>query len=159
MNTKYDPNQDMTVTDEYVLFWGGVFSNFHHITDGSNTSEHIFMQEKALCFNDIDSYKKMLLATSPGKVKRLGKKVVGFDEETWVEEREKAMMVALRYKLLQCPEFKQALIDSGDRVLVEASPYDRVWGIGFSTFTCLIHKKDWGLNLLGKCLMKVRDEL
>ncbi|KAI1503720.1 hypothetical protein F5X99DRAFT_406720 [Biscogniauxia marginata] len=59
---------------------------------------------------------------------------------------------------IRAPSFRAVLLATGDRELVEASPYDRTWGIGFSAKNAEQSREKWGLNLLGKCLMEVREE-
>ena len=63
-------------------------------------------------------------------------------------------------KFSQNPNIKQYLLSTGDRILVEASPFDRIWGIGYIASNAVkVEKSKWGQNLLGKCLMKVREIL
>jgi len=62
------------------------------------------------------------------------------------------------YKFEQDEELKKTLIDTGDLILVEASPYDRIWGIGFKENKAMSERERWGLNLLGEALMRVREE-
>ena len=155
----------MLLTDEYVGFWGSVFSNFcdeHPIQYKSRkwlTSEHIFMYEKAMFFGDTEIAKKIMEAETPQKAKRLGKKVAPFNEEEWAKVREEKMLAALRAKF-NIEEYKDSLLETGDRIIVEASPFDKIWGIGFDEDNMLKVSKDkWGLNLLGKCLMIIREEI
>lgn len=143
----------------FVFFWGGVFSNFHPITGDNDTSEHIFMAQKAIFFRDFETLAKIVVAPRPLDAKKLGRTIVGFDEEKWKTVREEAMMLALTMKAERCPEFRQALIDSGEKILVEASPRDSIWGIGFAEKDAVLNKDKWGLNLLGECLMAVRCAL
>lgn len=51
------------------------------------------------------------------------------------------------------------LLETGDRLLVEASPYDKIWGVGYSAANAAANEGNWGENLLGKALMRVRDRL
>lgn len=53
-------------------------------------------------------------------------------------------------------ELKRQLLATGDKLLVEASPYDRIWGVGFKAADADANRAKWGLNLLGKALMRVR---
>ena len=68
-------------------------------------------------------------------------------------------MGALRIKFLCCLDFRTVLVGSGEKLLVEASPYDRIWGIGFNEENSLANIDKWGENLLGKCLMKIREKM
>lgn len=149
----------MLETSEHIFFWGGVFSNFHPIGGNEDsTSEHIFVAQKAIMFKDFYTLGRIVSADTPRKAKKFGREVVGFDEKMWEAVREPAMMLALSIKFELCPEFRQALIDSGDKVLVEASPVDKIWGIGFREEDALANERNWGMNLLGKCLMKLRED-
>lgn len=53
------------------------------------------------------------------------------------------------------------LVGTGKRVLVEASPRDRIWGVGMGRSNPLIERpSEWrGQNLLGFALMQARAEL
>lgn len=142
---------------EYIFFWDGIFSNFHPINgDQAFTSEKIFMAQKAMAFHDMEALRLISQAITPRIAKNLGKTVVGFNKEKWAELRLGAMMHALHIKFAACEEFREALRASGDSILVEASPKDDVWGIGFDKAHALANIDKWGLNLLGKCLMNIR---
>jgi len=144
--------------DNYIFFWGGVFSNFYQV-DTKETSEKWFMLEKAAFFKDSDSYKAIIKTSHPRDAKKLGRKVSGFNEKEWNGFKETAMMNSLRRKYRECEPFKEALDASEHKILVEASPYDRIWGIGFGVDEALDNINDWGQNLLGECLMKLRKEM
>lgn len=143
----------------FVFFWGGVFSNFHPITGDHDTSEHIFMAQKAIFFRDFETLAKIVAAPRPLDAKKLGRTIKGFNEQEWIKVREEAMILALTMKAERCPEFRKALIESDEKVLVEASPRDNIWGIGFAEKDALVNTDKWGLNLLGKCLMSLRSAL
>ena len=96
--------------------------------------------------------------TDPKHIKALGRRVSPFDEKTWVEHREEIVYHGNLYKFGQDEGLKKTLLETGDLILVEASPYDRVWGIGFKEDRAMREKERWGLNLLGKALMRVREE-
>lgn len=159
---------------KYVFFWGhqpgkgGVsascLSQWYaspFIVDGQRypTAEHFMMAEKASLFGDLATRARVLEAPSPGAAKALGRQVRGFDESAWLEHRFAIVVRSNRAKFSQNAELERFLKSTGTRVLVEASPVDRVWGIGLS------HDDDkasnpnlWqGLNLLGFALMQVRE--
>ena len=143
--------------NKYIFFWGGVFSNFHHINGSpSFTSEKIFMTAKAVCFRDSNALAQLEKSTTPKTSKAIGRTIVGFDEEIWSTIKYRSMMMALHIKFLACEEFRDALRASGNLTLVEASPVDKIWGIGFPAETALANIDNWGENLLGKCLMELR---
>jgi ribA/ribD-fused uncharacterized protein len=54
---------------------------------------------------------------------------------------------------------RRMLLATGDRYLVEASPFDRIWGIGFAEKDASANRRRWGANLLGKALVDVRKSL
>jgi ribA/ribD-fused uncharacterized protein len=166
-------SKDMRITDDYVFFWGEEFSNFFpcNITFrwGDDvmkftTSEQMFMWLKAKAFNDDEIANKILLAETPREAKKLGRKVKNFTDEIWVEKRKPAMRLALRHKFSnENPKLMAFILDEkfNGKTFVEASPFDKIWGIGLAENDELAdNKANWkGLNLLGECLNEIRDEL
>ena len=147
-------------SNKYIFFWGGVFSNFHPINGDGFTSEHLYMNAKALFFGDKEIAAQIIAAKTPREAKNLGRKVKGFDEKKWDEVKSSAMISCLKYKALVCTEFYNALLDSVDKILVEASPHDKIWGIGMAANDPNILKTElWGENLLGEALMIVRNNI
>ncbi|GAA4636501.1 hypothetical protein GCM10023196_086510 [Actinoallomurus vinaceus] len=125
------------------------------------TAEHFMMAGKARLFGDAEAEKRVLADDDPGKAKGAGRKVRGFDEETWAAHRYGLVVAANEGKFGQQPALRDFLLGTGDRVLVEASPYDTVWGIGLSASQPeAARPSQWrGLNLLGFALMDVRAAL
>jgi len=125
------------------------------------TAEHYMMAEKTRLFGDHEARERVLRARTPGEAKSLGRSVRGFDEVTWVRERERIVVAANIAKFGQHPDLADVLLRTGDCVLVEASPVDRIWGIGLAQDDPNAHNPlAWqGLNLLGFALMSVRDAL
>lgn len=143
--------------NKHLFFWGGIFSNFHPINGNSSfTSEKIYMVAKATCFRDNDALTLLEKSTTPKTSKAIGRTIVGFSDEVWDKIKYRSMMLALQVKFNACEEFRDALRASGNLILVEASPVDRVWGIGFPRETALVNIDNWGENLLGRCLMELR---
>jgi ribA/ribD-fused uncharacterized protein len=165
-NPEFFKNKNgMRVTDKYVLFWGGVFSNFYpcnfETDDGVwSSSEQYFMFLKAKFFEDDETAEKIKLAETPKEAKKLGRQVKNFDEKKWEDHRRTAMFMALENKFLQNKELKDELLSEEykDKSFVEASPVDNIWGIGLHYDDPLADdEKNWkGLNLLGKTLDHVR---
>lgn len=124
-----------------------------------HTAEQYIMYRKALEFNDQDSVQWILEATTPGECKRLGRRVKGFDEQRWAEVREQVAYDAVLHKFRDNRMPREFLLSTGDALLIEASPSDRIWGIGFSERDALDFRHQWGLNILGKALMQVREHL
>ena len=103
---------------------------------------------------------------SPKEVKALGRKVKNFDDETWLRERTRIVLEGSLHKFKQNAGLRRELFATGERELVEASPLDRIWGIGMGEKkgreTCASEasgRQGWGLNLLGKALVQARTIL
>ncbi|MDD9935054.1 MAG: NADAR family protein [Myxococcales bacterium] len=125
------------------------------------TAEHYMMAEKARLFGDAAVLERILVAESPGAAKKLGRQVAGFDNTAWNAARFEIVVRGSHAKFAQNPELGRFLLRTGDRVLVEASPRDRIWGIGMGAKNERAQDPtQWrGLNLLGFALMEARDHL
>lgn len=156
----------MKITDKFVFFWGNnsTFSNwypeyFQHNGVWYNCSEQYMMQQKALLFKDYESAAKIMTESSPKEQKALGRKIADFNKETWIRECIDIMVPGLVSKFMQSPIANKEILLSGNRIIVEASPVDEIWGIGMGQDNPDVEDQSkWnGLNLLGVCLMKTRD--
>jgi ribA/ribD-fused uncharacterized protein len=161
----------------YLFFWGhqpqpggtigkGCFSQWwpcEFTVDGVTypSAEHHMMTAKALLFGDTDLAERIPLAPHPREAKALGRQVPGFDEQRWAERRFDLVVAGNVAKFGQSPGLRDYLLTTGDRVLVEASPRDRIWGIGMGASNDLATSPGhWrGLNLLGFALMEARHQL
>lgn len=125
------------------------------------TAEHWMMAGKARLFGDEEMLQRILSATTPKQAKSLGRKVRGFDSATWDAHRVPIVVEGNIHKFSGNPTLRRFLLGTGDAVLVEASPYDRIWGIGLSASAPgADDPAAWrGLNLLGFALMDVREAL
>lgn len=125
------------------------------------TAEHYMMAGKARLFGDADALAQILAATDPGKAKAMGRAVKGYVEEQWRTHRFQIVVDGNYAKFSQHRELGAYLLRTGDKVLVEASPVDPIWGIGLARDDAdAQHPATWkGLNLLGFALMEVRDRL
>lgn len=128
------------------------------------TAEHAVHFFKAMLFNDIETADKIMKAKTPKEAKRLGREVKNFNNFTWNNNKEVIYFDVIKAKFTdeRNKDIKQKLIDTGDSILVECSPYDRIWGIGYSKESPEFIAKQfdkWGQNLLGKVLMRVRDRI
>ncbi|MFJ6673589.1 NADAR family protein [Actinosynnema sp. NPDC091369] len=125
------------------------------------TAEHFMMHGKALLFGDEGTAGRVLAARTPGEAKALGRQVRGFTEDVWVAERLDVVVRGNLAKFGAHHDLREFLLGTGDRVLVEASPLDRVWGIGLAADDeRAADPARWqGLNLLGEALMEVRARL
>ena len=126
-----------------------------------STAEHFMMAEKARLFDDQAMRTRILAAGRPGAAKALGRKVGNFDEAAWAARRFDAVVEGNLAKFSQNPALGRYLLATGQQVLVEASPVDRIWGIGLAkTDPRAADPNTWcGLNLLGFALMVVRARL
>ena len=96
------------------------------------TAEHWMMAGKARLFADPDAERRVLAAAHPAEAKKAGRLVRGFDETVWERERFRIVVEGSVHKFASDPALREFLLNTGDRVLVEASPVDRVWGIGLA---------------------------
>lgn len=125
------------------------------------SAEHYMMVGKARLFGDESIVARMLAAPTPAAVKELGREVAGFDQARWEAHRFDIVVAASVAKFGQHPDLLAYLLGTGDRVLVEASPTDRIWGIGLAASDPgADDPARWrGLNLLGFALMQARARL
>lgn len=159
---------------EKLFFWGhtehdskvtkACLSNFYpceFVFNGKmfHFSEQCFMYQKAMLFNDFEIAEQILNETDVRKIKALGRKVKNFNNELWDIHKENFMYNACYAKFSQDTELKDFLLSTGNSEIIEASPVDNIWGIGFSSDKAMENIDKWGQNLLGKCLMKVRTIL
>ena len=161
---------------KYLFFWGhqvkgntiskSCFSQWYTspFNDGENrfaTAEHYMMYGKAKLFGDVDAMKKALDAKNPGAVKAIGRSVKGFDHVVWNENKFELVVRANLAKFESNDELKAFLLNTGKRVLVEASPVDKIWGIGLAEDNEAAQNPNlWkGENLLGFALMETRERL
>jgi len=158
----------MRVTDKFVFFWMGedVYSNFYyspftHKGIEFKWSEQAIMYRKAMLFGAIGVAHEIMQSDTPARCKFWGRsKDIPFNEDVWIKNREKIYKEVLRDKFT-LPELKKQILATENKILVEASPTDKIWGIGLSEkHRDATDPTKWrGLNLLGKVLMEVREEL
>ena len=124
-------------------------------------AEQFLMAGKAMLFEDHDAHEKIMCTKSPREMKDFGRRVKNFDEMTWNANKMFIMRTALYLKFTQNEELKTGLLLTGDKELIEASPYDKIWGVGIGpNDKRLLNTDEWkGLNLLGQCLMDVRKAI
>lgn len=156
----------MKITNKYVFFWDGVFSNWFpsHFMDNDipfENAEQYFMFKKACYFGDYNIAELILYTTNPSECKKLGRKVNNFDTDQWLTVCEDIMKEAVTLKFEQNPKLLEELLKYETQTFVEASPYDKIWGIGMAEEHPSINDESkWnGLNLLGKVLTELRNEL
>ncbi len=125
------------------------------------TAEHWMMAGKARLFNDNAALEQVLISKSPAAAKKAGRMVKGFEPGAWDKQKFDLVVEGNNYKFSQHPVLKGFLLNTNDRVLVEASPVDSIWGIGMAgDHPMAENPAAWkGQNLLGYALMEVRDKL
>ncbi|MFE4861885.1 NADAR family protein [Streptomyces sp. NPDC056670] len=125
------------------------------------TAEHWMMASKARLFGDLAAERAAVGAANPALAKKAGRLVRGFDEAVWRRERYGIVLAGSLHKFGQDEALREYLLGTGSRVLVEASPLDRVWGIGLAADAPeAADPARWrGLNLLGFALTEARERL
>jgi len=119
------------------------------------------MASKALLFNDLEIYGKIFEAKTPQEFKNLGKLVKNYDSNTWNAHKDRIVIEGNIAKFSQNSDLKNFLLSTGDKILAEASPVDKIWGIGLPEDDVrVLDIANWqGENHLGNALMKVREML
>lgn len=165
------PTHEGTFENEkYAFFWNGVYSNWHPANFTINyqgypipfnCAEQAMMLAKAVMFGDEYIAEKVMSTSSPREQKAYGRQVAGFDMVKWQRECIHIITEVLVQKFAQNPHMLKILLDTGNKTIVEASPFDVVWGIGMGVNDKdLLNKKLWkGTNFLGICLMNAREQL
>ena len=156
-------------------FWGSEspFSNFYDCGDGFDltietapgvietqrfyTSEHAFMYCKAKYFGDHEAAALVIKAYAAKEAKAIGRKVRGFNEKKWTYARWAIMYNCVYAKFWGCADAWAAMKRKGDCEYAEASPYDRIWGIGYRYHDAEKNRRNWGANLLGKIMKSVYE--
>ncbi|XP_041358894.1 N-glycosidase Npun_R5314-like [Gigantopelta aegis] len=153
---------------KYEYFWKeeSPFSQWYpaKFKDGNQSymcAEQYMMHRKAVLFRDQESAMKILHSQDPKVQKSLGRKVKNWDQELWDKSCRQTVKEASRLKFSQNPNLKKILFDTFPKTLVEASPVDTIWGIGYAAD----HPNAWdeatwrGQNLLGYVLTEVRNDM
>jgi iron complex outermembrane recepter protein len=176
--TQLIERHDLGKPFKFLFFWGdkpnkdgslgaGCFSQWwaEHPFDVGGfhyaTAEHWMMAGKARLFNDDAAAEAVLAARTPAEAKSIGRTVANFEEAQWNTAKYELVKTGNLHKFSQHPELRDFLLKTGDRILVEASPVDRIWGIGLAKeHPDAGNPGRWqGENLLGFALMEVRDKL
>jgi len=156
---KTQPASDKTLSRGCLSQW--YKSHFFSVANDYCCMEQFMMSKKAKLFGDDEILQQILSCSDPKKIKALGQKVRNFDETTWGKVKYSIVLNGNYQKFSQNPQLKNFLLQTGDKILVEASPYDGVWGIKMSeSDENAQNPLKWrGQNLLGFALMEVRDVL
>lgn len=116
---------------------------------------------KARLFGDLDVARKIMETSDPKEHKKLGRQVKNFDKATWDAKARNIVFVGAREKFTQNERLYDALMATRGTVLVEASPYDTIWGVGLGMNDSRVDDpSQWrGANWLGQVLTRLREEL
>lgn len=164
------------VKPEFIFFWGhhqsgsnvdkSCFSQWYEsafTVDGIHykTAEHYMMAQKASVFGDAPIHEKILIAKTPDEAKSLGRKVSGFNNAVWSAQAFDIVVRGNLEKFSQNEPLQHFLVSTGDKILVEASSVDAIWGIGLAADDKQsANPSEWpGKNLLGFALMAVREKI
>ena len=133
--------------DDFVFFWGHDDREFNvgksclsqwylclFNVDNIyyNCAEQYMMAEKARIFGDEEAWQQIMASYDPMTIKKLGRKVRNFNAHVWKKNCQKIVMIGNLAKFSQIPGLKEYLLGTGDKILVEASPKDTIWGIGLA---------------------------
>ena len=126
-----------------------------------SSMEQYMMYEKAVLFKDQTTAEKILQTDDVAKIKALGRTVQNFEDEVWIKEREGIVYRGVSEKFRQNPELTEELEKTGGEIIAECAVKDRIWGIGLSMKDedRLSIDKWRGQNLLGRILMRVREDI
>ncbi|MDQ3798488.1 MAG: NADAR family protein [Acidobacteriota bacterium] len=113
------------------------------------TSEHYFQAQK---FAGTEHEEEIRLIDSPMVAARAGRSRRRPLRKDWEAVKDDIMREALRAKFTQHEDLRKILLETGDAILVEHTTNDRYWGDGGGD-------DGSGLNMLGRLLMELRDEL
>jgi ribA/ribD-fused uncharacterized protein len=168
---------DSLKSSDFILFWGhqpksdgsigkSCFSQWFispFVVDGIEyrTAEHWMMAAKARLFKDEEILQKILENPFPNAAKSFGRKIKNFDEKIWDNHKMELIVQGNYHKFSQNKELKEFLLSTGNQIIVEASPQDKIWGIGIAKENPnALNPLKWeGENLLGFAIMEVRDQL
>jgi ribA/ribD-fused uncharacterized protein len=155
----HQPNKDVSISKTCFSQWW--LSSFDVAGTTYKTAEHWMMAKKAELFNDKEVLEKIIQTKSPAEAKKLGREVKNYVDTVWLANRFEIVKEGNLHKFGQNKDLKEFLLNTNERILVEASPVDPIWGIGMAADHKEVNNPEkWrGLNLLGFALMEVRDEL
>lgn len=154
------------MAEAFTFFWKHRLSQWHRapFVLGGVTftcAEQYMMHAKAMLFGDREAAARILVAEIPREQQAIGREVRGFDEAVWVLFREGIVFAGNYARFSQQSVQRELLFSTRGTTLVEASPHDRVWGIGLTADDPrALDRTQWlGLNLLGEALTRVRESL
>lgn len=152
--------------ERFTFFWKSRLSQWQHAPFvhgglGFTHAEQFMMHAKAVLFGDRSAAERILAAPTPAEHQQIGRTIQGFDESVWVQFREGIVFTGNLARFRQNADQRELLFATRGTTLVEASPFDRIWGIGLAAGDPrALDRSQWlGLNLLGEILTQVREAL
>jgi hypothetical protein len=156
----------MKITDKYVFFWNGIYSQWYParmVIDKIeyNSCEQYMMHQKALLFGDDEIGELIMQESSPREQKKYGRMIKNFDKSVWDKNCLAIVYEGNLAKFTQNKNLKEEMLATGDKIFVEASPLDNIWGIGLDENAEGIEDPSFwlGLNLLGQALTLVKNQI
>lgn len=179
MKSKYNINNisSNNTENDFIFFWGHKPAKGGEITESCLSqwwkcnfmengilfccAEQYMMYKKALLFEDYEYAQMVLASKEPKEIKEYGRLIRNFNEEKWNLNKQMIVIEGNILKFSQNLDLKEYLQNTATKILVEASPYDKIWGIGMKKGTeGILNPYNWkGENLLGFSIMEVRDRL
>jgi len=154
------------MSEEFHFFWSGPFSQWYpsRFTIDKivyETAEQYMMAEKARLFKDDETLRKILKTKNPKEQKALGRQVKNFNPNVWNAKAKNIVYDGNRPKFKQDKRLLKILFETSPKTLVEASPFDKIWGIGLAEDDPRAQKREtWqGTNWLGEVLTQLRNDL
>lgn len=164
----WEYNDIVKPQEPFHHFWenSSPFSQWHKCSFRAlglrfNSAEQYMMLMKALLHNDLESAEKIMATSDVRKQKEFGRQVRNFDDKLWFANCRRLVYEANKYKFTQNPQLLNKLLDTDNQYLVEASPYDTIWGIGLAADDPHANDpKHWkGKNWLGEILTLLREDI
>lgn len=148
--------------NKFHFFYHGYLSNFYPAKFEENgitfhNTEQYMMYHKAVLFKDNEIINLLKLQSNPFEAKKLGRRVANFDNHIWDKHKKEIVKRGNILKFEQNPELAEKLKAITAETIVEASPFDAIWGIGYDESMGMQNLNDWGLNLLGIILTEIRN--
>lgn len=151
---------------KYYFFWKGPLSQWKTSFFTENDiqyccAEQYMMHKKALLFDDEETANAIMNTSIPSEHQDLGRQVKNFKQSIWDEHAREIVYTGNMLKFKQNPRLLEILLATGDKILVEASPYDCIWGIGLDQEAAnRLPASEWlGKNWLGEVLNQVKKDL
>lgn len=156
----------MKSTKKHIFFWNGIYSQWHKAPMTIdrieyNSCEQYMMHQKALLFGDEEIAELIMQETNPREQKKFGRMIKNFDKATWDKNCLAIVYEGNLAKFRQNADLKEQMLSTKNKIFVEASPLDSIWGIGLAEDAEGIDDPSYwlGLNLLGQALTLVKNQL